>query len=100
MWASRTIQPSPPPMTRTRTIIPRTLKRRNLRQGRETGSVGIVLTHWIRERLEVIHSSDPDYTHSPDATLVPTHGVPRSTTAGNCVVRALRADPGISEGCC
>ena len=38
----RTIQPSQPRTTRTTTIIPRTLKRRNRRQGRETGLVGVV----------------------------------------------------------
>ena len=33
--AQWTIHPSQPPITTTRTIIPRTLKRRNLRQGRD-----------------------------------------------------------------
>ena len=52
-------------MTTTRRISPRTLKRRYLRQGRETGPSGMVATLRNGDALEVIRSLDSDHTRNP-----------------------------------
>ena len=60
--------PSPPPIMSTRTISPRTLNRRNLRQGRETGPAGMMASLRDWGQLEVIHSLDSDHTKNPLAS--------------------------------
>ena len=60
--ALRTIHPSPAPIASTRTIIPRTLKRRNLRQGRATGAAGMAPT--LGDGKPSLDASLPESNHT------------------------------------